>query len=95
MGSDLSLKTNAGNNLFALVTSSSIAIINRESKAEVLAALAEHGVTSSKIPRHFQSPLYFASEYYQESLGGPAHSAMAREARSLPFHREHLQMVRS
>jgi hypothetical protein len=37
-------------------------------KAEVLAALAEHGLTSPNIPPGFQSPLYFKSIYYQRNV---------------------------
>jgi hypothetical protein len=59
MGSDLSHKETNGYNVFAVVSPH-----DKASKK----VLAEHGVTSAKIPRGFQSPLYFSSIYYEKNL---------------------------
>jgi hypothetical protein len=53
------LATMGANLLFDFVTNSDK---SDKIKAQVLTALAEHGVTSSNIPLGFQSTLYFESE---------------------------------
>jgi hypothetical protein len=66
MGSDLSLKSSQdGDNLFDLVQ---LCEDSNEMKAETLAALVEHGVTSTNVPPGFQSPLYFRSIYYERNV---------------------------
>jgi ankyrin repeat protein len=58
MGSDLSIKNCVGDDIYVLA----------QNEAQVLAALAEHGFTSSNIPPRFQSPLYFSSVYYANNV---------------------------
>jgi hypothetical protein len=66
MGADLSLKNAYEKNVFDQIG------LNPELPDEKIAALeevlAEHGITSTNIPRGFQSPLYFESKYYAANL---------------------------
>jgi hypothetical protein len=64
-GTDLSITTNGGSNLFVGAENSNQP---PEKKAAIFKALAEHGVTSCDIPARFQSPLYFKSVYYENNV---------------------------
>jgi hypothetical protein len=65
MGTDLSLKSAGGRNVFVLAEQSEQP---PDKKAAVLKVLSELGVTSFNIPSRFQSPLYFRSIYYASNV---------------------------
>jgi ankyrin repeat protein len=65
MGTDLSLKSKNGDNVFHYAEESGLP---PEKIAAVFKALSEHGVKSANIPIGFQSPLYFRSIYYEKNV---------------------------